>query len=762
MKTIPLIVTILVAAGSMQAQQAAQSGTPIPRTNPPAGTGFAAPQSTAESTGGGGSGAGLGGRGGFGTGGVGAGGFGGGGFGGGGFGGGAAAVQPGAVPSTDLYRFGTLETAWREVQPGAVPSTDLYGSGLLSEEGDQDLHAAEAAYRQAIQQFDRQRGGAANAIFRLGEVYRKMGRSEEAKVQYARILREFPDMVHLTELSHARLIGDEARTRTTGRTGPTRPTPFADPATAPSAERDPGDYDRVMVERYGLRPEAIRAKPEAVVHGVGERGNCYVNLKNLGLSARIYAHAHQTAYPSTVLEMREEIGRPELLICQADLERQVAASWADFDPAIHMTYEYGGDSVTERDVDRMLFRCPIHGHSTLGDGSVLWQETTPLHQAVTPPPLHYDASSLMYGSAVLERKGVSWDAVEDIGSEIEVVHHIRGWLRAINRAKQQWALEKRQPQGALPTMKDLSGYMSGEPPITQAGERYEINTVGEPPVALLTKPVGNLNPGDRITIGPPAQAVEARPAEPIRIQIREDGSIEMDDERVEVGALPIKVRQQIAEGRRSVALAAEDQAPPGSVMVVINAAHDPRLERRIEVDGPARTLLQREAARWKVEIADLEQKAASLHQESRRLFDQNALLTRELREAEERVEPARQRLHASRFDPERLPGVISQDERYQKLRAEYEAAVLDGDEETGTRARARLSQWVERIYRPELEEELRFAHDTVSEIRSRQEALQDHRQRVDAQFNQIQERLSSIGQQRTRLRAIIPNLEAGP
>jgi tetratricopeptide (TPR) repeat protein len=102
------------------------------------------------------------------------------------------------------------QPAQSAASPGRTAApTDLYGAGLLSEEGEQDLASAEAAYRQAIQQFDRQREGAANAIFRLGEVYRKMGRTEEAKVQYARILREFPDMVRLTELSHTQLVGEE-------------------------------------------------------------------------------------------------------------------------------------------------------------------------------------------------------------------------------------------------------------------------------------------------------------------------------------------------------------------------------------------------------------------------------------------------------------------------------------------------------------------------------------------------------------------------
>jgi hypothetical protein len=398
--------------------------------------------------------------------------------------------------------------------PGRTAApTDLYGAGLISEEAEQDLASAEVAYRQAIQQFDRQREGAANAIFRLGEVYRKMGRTEEAKVQYARILREFPDMVRLTELSHAQLIGEEGGARGPARTRPPQPTAGTGFAPGPDAAAGTGSYDRWMMERYGIVPRATSQLSAASTQESSERGNCYVNLKNIGLSARIHAHVHQAAYPSTVLAMRDEIARPELLICPADRERQVAATWADFDPTLHMTYEYSGESATVRDVERVLFRCPIHGHSTLGDGSVSWQQTTSPRQAVTPP-VHSDGSSPTYWSAVLERYGLSWEVVEDVGSEIEVVHHIRSWLRAIDGAKQQWALEKRQPQEALPTMEDISGYMSGEPLPTIAGERYEINAIGVPPVAILTAPLGNRKPGDRITIGPPDQALNGRQTEP--------------------------------------------------------------------------------------------------------------------------------------------------------------------------------------------------------------------------------------------------------
>jgi tetratricopeptide (TPR) repeat protein len=133
--------------------------------------------------------------------------------------------------------------------PGSLPASDEFAAGLLSEEAEQDLTSAAAAHRRTIQAFDRQRTEAANAIFRLGEVYLKMGRLEEAKVQYSRIVREFPDRVRLTELSHSLLLGEEGRSGT--GSGPEARTTATKSSSVPTSGRGPDDVDRIMRERYG-------------------------------------------------------------------------------------------------------------------------------------------------------------------------------------------------------------------------------------------------------------------------------------------------------------------------------------------------------------------------------------------------------------------------------------------------------------------------------------------------------------------------------
>jgi hypothetical protein len=80
-----------------------------------------------------------------------------------------------------------------------VPDEPLQ-TGILEEELNFDLNAAIQSYRSLITHFDSQRPLAANAIFRLGECYRRLGRSDEANAQYARILREFSDQTPLAKL----------------------------------------------------------------------------------------------------------------------------------------------------------------------------------------------------------------------------------------------------------------------------------------------------------------------------------------------------------------------------------------------------------------------------------------------------------------------------------------------------------------------------------------------------------------------------------
>jgi cytohesin len=97
---------------------------------------------------------------------------------------------------------------------GAVPAgaatnelTSILQKGLFEEEANRNLDAAIAAYQSLVTQFDKDRQVAATAAFRLGECYRKLGKTNEAVVQYQRIIREFSDQNTLANLSRQNLAG---------------------------------------------------------------------------------------------------------------------------------------------------------------------------------------------------------------------------------------------------------------------------------------------------------------------------------------------------------------------------------------------------------------------------------------------------------------------------------------------------------------------------------------------------------------------------
>ena len=83
--------------------------------------------------------------------------------------------------------------------------------GLFEEEANHNLPVAiQAAYESVISQVDSNRPLAATAIFRLGEIYRRQGKTNEASTQYERVLREFPDQEELAKLSREHLPASTA------------------------------------------------------------------------------------------------------------------------------------------------------------------------------------------------------------------------------------------------------------------------------------------------------------------------------------------------------------------------------------------------------------------------------------------------------------------------------------------------------------------------------------------------------------------------
>src|ERR1051326_858999 len=76
-----------------------------------------------------------------------------------------------------------------------------FENGLLEEEANHHLDAAINNYKQAVAYLVTNRQMLATAVFRLGECYRKEGKLAEARIQYRRILRDFPEQTDLVRTS---------------------------------------------------------------------------------------------------------------------------------------------------------------------------------------------------------------------------------------------------------------------------------------------------------------------------------------------------------------------------------------------------------------------------------------------------------------------------------------------------------------------------------------------------------------------------------
>lgn len=140
------------------------------------------------------------------------------------------------------------------------------------------------------------------------------------------------------------------------------------------------ELEQVRAENEQLRAQLAMPAPGALSNAEADalalaqeremRIVCVNNLKQLGLSVKVWALDNGDMTPPNVLCMTNEMSTPKILVCPADKGRQAAASWAAW-TAGNCSYEYLAASTAEtEDPYRVLFRCPVHGNIGLLDGSV--------------------------------------------------------------------------------------------------------------------------------------------------------------------------------------------------------------------------------------------------------------------------------------------------------------------------------------------------------------------------------------------------------
>jgi hypothetical protein len=98
---------------------------------------------------------------------------------------------------------------------------------------------------------------------------------------------------------------------------------------------------------------------------------CINKMKQIGLSVRTYMIDSEGITPPDMLSMSNELSTPKVLACPGDHAREAAKDWASYTTA-NCSYEYlvRSESKPDREPTRVAFRCPIHGHLGLIDGSV--------------------------------------------------------------------------------------------------------------------------------------------------------------------------------------------------------------------------------------------------------------------------------------------------------------------------------------------------------------------------------------------------------
>jgi ankyrin repeat protein len=128
--------------------------------------------------------------------------------------------------------------------------TGLLQQGLFEEEANRNLDAAISDYQSLASDFDKDRQLAATAIFRLGECYRKLGKTNEAVVQYQRIVKEFSDQPTLVNLSRQNLAGlNITPTPATGVTDDSAAAVASLQAQLDQIEKAPRGLQRILVQQ---------------------------------------------------------------------------------------------------------------------------------------------------------------------------------------------------------------------------------------------------------------------------------------------------------------------------------------------------------------------------------------------------------------------------------------------------------------------------------------------------------------------------------
>ncbi len=94
-----------------------------------------------------------------------------------------------------------LGCGWLALAQGTDPVREAVERGLAAEEAGKDIAGATKAYTDAVAAADARKATHATALFRLAEVQRRQGRTNEATELYRRLLVEFPEQTEMAAVA---------------------------------------------------------------------------------------------------------------------------------------------------------------------------------------------------------------------------------------------------------------------------------------------------------------------------------------------------------------------------------------------------------------------------------------------------------------------------------------------------------------------------------------------------------------------------------
>jgi ankyrin repeat protein len=235
--------------------------------------------------------------------------------------------------------------------------------GLFEEEANHNYLAAIQAYQEVIDRFDQERKLGATAIFRLAEVYRKQGKTNEANALSQRIVREFADQSPLAGLSQGYLAA-------AGTAGPNE-IPKEDAAFARRAsEADEINRLRAMIKDS---PDLINARDQhgrTPLHEAAVKGQLLVAQFLVENGADIDAKETESSH-GTALQLAALEGNKDMVELLLQKGANVAAVNKDGMTALHLAAGNGFRSIVES----------LAGHKADAN-AVSNKGVTPLHLAV--------------------------------------------------------------------------------------------------------------------------------------------------------------------------------------------------------------------------------------------------------------------------------------------------------------------------------------------------------------------------------------------